>query len=99
LYLKPFFGYFAGVSLCKQTSVSLIEFLDGFAQICTAIDVHYLWRPNLKDEADNHLVELAIAARATFIITNYVSDFAHAELKRLGNEVITPERILSLLRS
>ena len=86
-------------ALCNQTSVSLMEFLEGFAQVCTAIDARYLWRPNLKDEADNHLVELAIAARAAYIITNNVSDFAHAELKRLGYEVITPEQILRLLRS
>ncbi len=34
-------------ALCNQTSVSLMEFLDGFAQVCTAIDARYLWRPNL----------------------------------------------------
>jgi putative PIN family toxin of toxin-antitoxin system len=85
-------------ALCKQTSVSLLEFLDGFAQSCIAVDARYLWRPNLKDEADNHLVELAIAARAAYIITNNVSDFAQAELKHLGYEVITPEQLLRLLR-
>ena len=85
-------------ALCKQTSVSLMEFLDGFAHVCTPVDVHYLWRPNLKDEADNHLVELAIAAGVSYIITNNVSDFAQAELKRLGYEVITPEQLLRLLR-
>ena len=26
---------------------------------CTWVRVYYLWRPNLPDEADNHLVELA----------------------------------------
>jgi len=52
----------------------------------------------LKDEADNHLVELAIAAGVSYIITNNVSDFAQAELKRLGYEVITPEQLLRLLR-
>ena len=51
-------------ALCKQTSVTLMEFLDGFAQVCGPVDARYLWRPNLKDEADNHLVELAIAASA-----------------------------------
>jgi putative PIN family toxin of toxin-antitoxin system len=85
-------------ALCQQTSVSLMEFLDGFAQVCKMVDARYLWRPNLRDEADNHLVELAIAARATYIITNNVSDFAHAELKHLGYEVITPEQLLRLLR-
>ena len=28
---------------------------------CTWVRVYYLWRPNLPDEADNHLVELAVA--------------------------------------
>ena len=86
-------------ALCKQTSVSLMEFLEGFAHVCTPVDVHYLWRPNLKDEADNHIVELAIAAGVSYIITNNVSDFAQAELKRLGYEVITPEQLLRLLRT
>ncbi|WP_181389662.1 PIN domain-containing protein [Leucothrix pacifica] len=86
-------------SLCKKTTVSLMEFLDGFASICTPIDARYLWRPNLKDEADNHLVELAIAAQARYIITNNVSDFAQAQLKQLGYEVITPEQLLRVLRS
>jgi putative PIN family toxin of toxin-antitoxin system len=85
--------------LCKQTSVSLMEFLDGFASVCKPIDARYLWRPNLKDEADNHLVELAIAAQAQYIITNNVSDFAQAQLEHLGYEVITPEYLLEVLRS
>lgn len=85
-------------ALCNQTSVSLMEFLDGFASACIAVDVRYLWRPNLKDEADNHLIELAIAARATYIITNNISDFANAELRRVGYEVVTPEQILRLLK-
>ena len=86
-------------ALCKQTSVSLMEFLDGFANVCEPIDARYLWRPNLKDEADNHLVELAIAAQAQYIITNNVSDFAQAQLEHLGYEVITPEYLLEVLRS
>ena len=85
--------------LCKQTSVSLMVFLDGFASVCKPIDARYLWRPNLKDEADNHLVELAIAAQAQYIITNNVSDFAQAQLQHLGYEVITPEYLLEVLRS
>ncbi|HBS27652.1 MAG TPA: putative toxin-antitoxin system toxin component, PIN family [Gammaproteobacteria bacterium] len=86
-------------ALCQQTSVSLMEFLDGFATVCRLVDARYLWRPNLQDEADNHLIELAIAAGAKYIITNNVKDFAHPELKHLGYEVITPENIMRLLRS
>ena len=86
-------------ALCKQTTVSLMDFLDGFAQVCRPVDARYLWRPNLKDEADNHLVELAIAANAEYIITNNLTDFATAELKHLGYKVITPVQIMRLLRS
>jgi hypothetical protein len=44
--------------LCGKTSITLAEFLDDFASICLPVDVWFLWRPNLKDEADNHIIEL-----------------------------------------
>nr|WP_228025325.1 PIN domain-containing protein [cf. Phormidesmis sp. LEGE 11477] len=37
--------------------------------------IYYTWRPNLKDEADNHLIELAIAGSASLIATNNLKDF------------------------
>ena len=37
---------------------------EAFLSVCEWIRVYYLWRPNLSDEADNHLVELALARRA-----------------------------------
>lgn len=85
-------------TLCQQTSVTLKQFLDDFASICRPVDARYLWRPNLRDEADNHIIELAIAASAEFIITNNTRDFASADLKQLGYAVITPENMLRLLR-
>jgi len=85
-------------ALCKQTSFTLSEFLDDFASICKPADVWFLWRPNLKDEADNHIVELAVAANVTYIITNNISDFAQAELQHVGHTVITPPDLLKLLR-
>ena len=35
--------------------------LDAFLGACRWIDIAFLWRPNLPDESDNHLVELAVA--------------------------------------
>ncbi|MDD5028207.1 MAG: PIN domain-containing protein [Rhodoferax sp.] len=37
---------------------------------CRLTEIYYLWRPNLRDEADNHVLELAVAAGAQAIITN-----------------------------
>ena len=85
-------------ALCKQTAVTLAEFLDDFACVCKPVEVWFLWRPNLNDEADNHIVELAIAANATYIVTNNIKDFARNDLKHAGFHVITPPDLLRLLR-
>lgn len=85
--------------LCNKTSSTLAEFLDDFASVCEAVDVWFLWRPNLKDEADNHLIELAIAANARYIVTNNVADFNNPELKHSGFEIIKPEELLRILSS
>ncbi len=34
---------------------------DIFLGKCVVFDIYFLWRPNLRDEADNHLMELAVA--------------------------------------
>src|SRR5262245_8627410 len=46
------------------------EFLDGFLSICEWVSVSYLWRPNLPDEGDNHVLELAVAGVAEILITS-----------------------------
>jgi predicted nucleic acid-binding protein len=45
------------------------EFLDIFLAVCRWTRVYYAWRPNLRDEADNHIVELAVAGAASAIVT------------------------------
>ena len=44
------------------------------------VTVYYGWRPNLPDEADNHLIELAIASGADVIITHNIRDINRGEL-------------------
>jgi putative PIN family toxin of toxin-antitoxin system len=54
--------------------------LDAFLGSCQWVPIYFLWRPNLRDEADNHVVELAIAGGANVIVTANKRDFAAAEL-------------------
>lgn len=53
---------------------------DALLSVSRWTSVHFLWRPNLIDEADNHVVELAIAAGADAIITGNIRDFRRADL-------------------
>jgi putative PIN family toxin of toxin-antitoxin system len=61
--------------------------LDAFFASCVWVPIYFLWRPNLRDEADNHVVELAIAGNAQSIITANKRDFTAPELRFLGLEI------------
>jgi uncharacterized protein len=56
------------------------ELLDAFQSVCTWVPIYFLWRPNLRDEADNHVLELAVAGGAKMIITSNKKDFRGSEL-------------------
>ncbi|MBK9344939.1 MAG: putative toxin-antitoxin system toxin component, PIN family [Burkholderiales bacterium] len=70
------------------------QVLAAMAQQGRWVTVYYGWRPNLPDEGDNHLIELALAGGATIIATHNVRDLRGGEL-RLGNlRVLTPAQCL-----
>ncbi|KGD86569.1 MULTISPECIES: putative toxin-antitoxin system toxin component, PIN family [Rhizobium/Agrobacterium group] len=56
------------------------ELLQAFFSCCQWVSIYFLWRPNLRDEADNHILELAISGGADVIITANKRDFAQSEL-------------------
>lgn len=62
--------------------------------VCRLIDVSYLWRPNLQDEGDNFIVELAVAGNAHYIVTKNLKDFRQSELVFDSFKVITPKQLL-----
>ena len=58
------------------------------------VAVYFGWRPNLPDEGDNHLFELALAGNAAAIITHNVRDVGRGELKLGALRVMTPAEAL-----
>lgn len=66
------------------------ELFEAFLSVCAWVHVYYLWRPNLRDEGDNHVFELAIAGGAQAIVTNNVADFRSADLRFPDLRVLTP---------
>lgn len=73
------------------------ELLDIFVATCCWTRIYYGWRPNLRDEGDNHLVELAVAGGAEYIVTRNLRDVARMELLFPGLKAVFPETILKEL--
>lgn len=61
------------------------------------VEVRYLWRPNLKDENDNFIVEIAIAAWPCAIVTHNLKDFELAELRFPQMTIWTPGQLIRSL--
>ena len=78
----------------STTPAERLQVLAALAQKGRWVTVYYGWRPNLPDEADNHLIELALAGGASVIVTHNVRDMARGEL-RLGKlRILTPAQCL-----
>ena len=72
-------------------------FLRYLASIAHLQDVHFLWRPFLRDPDDDMVLECAVASGCQYIITHNVKDFRRAQ--ELNVSAITPAEFLTLLRS
>ena len=75
------------------------DFFASFLKITNWVTIYFRWRPNLRDEADNHVVELAVAGSASYIVTQNSRDFAEMELRFPGLKVVTAAEFLELWRA
>jgi uncharacterized protein len=72
-------------------------FFAAFLSVAEWIKVYFLWRPNLPDEADNHLIELALAGAARTIVTHNLVDLQQGELHFPDLKVQSPRQFLTTL--
>jgi putative PIN family toxin of toxin-antitoxin system len=82
---------FAG---CVLTEGERAELLDAFLSTCRWTQIYYGWRPNIRDETDNHVVELAVAGGAEAIVTKNLRDFASMELRFEGLRILSPQQLI-----
>lgn len=80
---------------CRLSGAERGELLDVFLATCRWTRIYYGWRPNLRDEGDNHLVELAVAGGAGFIVTHNIRHLKSMELKFEGLAIATPAQLLA----
>jgi putative PIN family toxin of toxin-antitoxin system len=75
----------------------VLGFLAALASAAEPVDVHFMWRPQLADPADELVLEAAVNGRASAIVTHNVRDFLPAA-RDFEIEVITPSVMLQGMR-
>jgi putative PIN family toxin of toxin-antitoxin system len=73
-----------------------IGFIRYLASLAHLQDIHFLWRPFLRDPDDDMLLECAVAAGCAYIVTHNIKDFRRTE--QLGVKAVTPGQFLQILK-
>jgi putative PIN family toxin of toxin-antitoxin system len=76
----------------RLTQPQVMGFLNYLAGIINPVKLHYLWRPQLGDVADEMVLETAINGRANCIVTFNTRHFEPAT--RFGIDVIRPDEAM-----
>lgn len=71
--------------------------IDALAAVALPIDIHFRWRPQLRDVDDEMVLEAAINAKDRTIVTFNTRDFAMAA-DRFGVTLATPAQFLETLK-
>jgi predicted nucleic acid-binding protein len=73
------------------------DIIDYVCSIAVQQPIFFLWRPLLRDPADDMVAEVAFAAGASAIVTHNRRDFAGVEA--LGTTVLSPRDFLVRIRT
>jgi len=60
-------------------------------------EIYFLWRPFLRDAGDEMVLEVAVGAQASRIVTHNVRDFEGVK-ERFGIRIVTPAEFLKEVR-
>lgn len=88
----------AGKRAAREAGLTASDVDDVVDYLCSEADlreIHYLWRPFLRDPDDDHLLELAVESGSRWIITFNIRDFAG--IGRFGIGAVTPGEFLGKL--
>lgn len=70
--------------------------LAALASAAAPVDLNFRWRPQLKDPADELVLEAAVNGQADAIVTHNVRDFA-AAAQAFGIRTLTPGELIEEL--
>nr|VFJ43436.1 MAG: putative toxin-antitoxin system toxin component, PIN family [Candidatus Kentron sp. FM]VFJ43875.1 MAG: putative toxin-antitoxin system toxin component, PIN family [Candidatus Kentron sp. FM]VFK05752.1 MAG: putative toxin-antitoxin system toxin component, PIN family [Candidatus Kentron sp. FM] len=75
------------------TNREVDDILNGLCLRAETRRIHFLWRPQLSDPKDDHVLELAVASGGADIVTHNVKDFSRAS--SFDIRIIRPRELLS----
>jgi len=76
---------------------ALDEYLAELAALIEPVEVHFQWRPQLRDSNDEMVLEAAINGGAEALVTYNVTDFAEAA-EHFRISVFTPAEVLKKVK-
>lgn len=77
------------------THAEIDDVLDFVCAVATHREIYFLWRPVLRDAADDMVLEVAVEAACDIVVTHNVRDFVGAE--RFGIRILTPGEFLKTI--
>jgi putative PIN family toxin of toxin-antitoxin system len=81
----------------ELTATEAGNLIDALAALADPVDIHFRWRPQLRDADDEMVFEAAINAQDRTIVTFNIKDFAMAAA-RFDVALATPGEILEKLK-
>lgn len=72
-------------------------FVEAVLAMVDPVETHYLWRPQLRDPADEFVLEAAVNGQARAIVTFNQRDFGSAA-EKFGVELLRPAELLRRLK-
>ncbi len=85
--------------IAAELSPAQVEvFVDAVIGMAEPVETHFLWRPQLRDPADELVLEAAANGQAAAIVTFNTKDFGTVP-RQFGIEVWTPVDALRRIRS
>jgi len=77
------------------TDSDIEELIDYLCTVGKSRQVHFLWRPSLKDPSDDFILELAVESECDYIVTHNIRDFTKTE--KFQVKAITPQKFLKII--
>ena len=79
------------------TDADVEIFLDGLAKLIEPVKIHYLWRPQLRDPADEMVLEAAVNGQIKWLVTFNKRDFGSSP-EQFGITIANPSEVLGTLK-